>query len=220
MLEQRRADVIDVCRQAHQLGLVSGTSGNASFVWDDLVYITATGTNLDRLETADFAVVTRSGEIVEGVPSKELSAHRAIYNMHDDVTCVFHLHGEYIAAYTCIGEPGNGDYPAIGAATPLKVSDHIPLLPYSHTNMKGDYDLFLEAARLTPVFCQANHGAFIGAATASEALAMAVNLETNMRVWFIAASSGRHVSVLSADDKATLHNRAYETNLHKQHIAY
>jgi ribulose-5-phosphate 4-epimerase/fuculose-1-phosphate aldolase len=220
MMEERRDKVIEVCREAHQMGLVSGSSGNASFMWDDVIHITATGTNLDRLESGDFAKVTRSGEVIDGTPSKELSAHQAIYNMHDEVTSVFHLHGEYIAAYTCIAEPGDADYPAIGSATPLKVSDQIPLLPYSHTNIKGDYDLFLEGAKQSPIFLQANHGAFIGAATADEALAKAVSLETNMRVWFIAASAGRPVQVLSTKDKATLHNRSYETNLHKQYIAY
>lgn len=220
MNKQLLTDVIDVCREAHQMGLVTGTSGNASFIWDDVIHITATGTNLDALRPDDFAKVTREGDVIEGVPSKELSAHRAIYNTHSDVNSVFHLHGEYIAAYTCVGEPGSSNYPAIGSATPLKVSDQIPLLPYSHTNMKGDYELFLDGATESPVFLQANHGAFVGAATAAEALAKAVNLETNLKVWFLAASSGLPVSVLSPDQKATLHTRSYETNLHKQFITY
>ena len=67
------------------MGLVSGSSGNASFMWDDVIHITVTGTNLDRLGAGDFAKVTRSGEVIEGRPRKDLGPP-SHHNMHDEVT--------------------------------------------------------------------------------------------------------------------------------------
>jgi L-fuculose-phosphate aldolase len=213
-------ELIYECKRAYDIGLVTSTSGNASFIYQDRIYITASGTNLSRLTQEDLAVTSMDGEVIAGLPSKELSAHRAIYNHNPDVKSVFHLHGEYIAAYTCISEAGNDDYPAIGSATPLKVSDKIPMLPYNYTNIKGDYELYEEGAKQSSIFMQCNHGVFIGSDTCKESVEKAINLETNMKVYMLALSTGLKVNVLSPEDKSVLNRRDYPTNVKKELISY
>jgi 3-dehydro-4-phosphotetronate decarboxylase len=166
----------------------------------------------------DYAVVQRDGTVLSGVPSKELSAHRALYDAQPEVRAVLHVHGVYMAAYSCVVAAGDDDYPAVGAACPLKVSDRLPVIPYSHTNIRGDYERFLEGARRAPVFLQRNHGVFVGAPSVADALTIATMLEANFQVFFVAASSGRPMTVLSPEEKATLCNRSYPTNLHSRYI--
>lgn len=213
-------DLADACARAFSGGLVSASSGNASFRSDGLIFITGTGVNLSSVGEGDYAVVDADGAVLSGVPSKELSAHRALYNAQPEVQAVLHVHGVYIAAYSCIVAEGDNDYPAVGSAAPLKVSDRLPIIPYRHTNIRGDYEYFVAGAQQGPVFLQRNHGAFVGARSLADALTSATLLEANFQVFFIAASSGRPMTILSPEEKATLFRRSYQTNLDKRHITY
>lgn len=213
-------DLARGCARAFSAGLVSASSGNASFRSGGRIFMTATGVSLSSVGEGAYAVVEMDGSVVSGVPSKELSAHRALYNAQSEVQAVLHVHGVYIAAYSCIVAEGDNDYPAVGAAAPLKVSDRLPVVPYSHTNMRGDYENFLAGAQQGPVFLQRNHGVFVGARSIADALTNATMLEANFQVFFIAASSGRPMTILSPEDKATLSDRSYPTNLDKRHVTY
>lgn len=79
---------------AHNLfskGLVNGSSGNMSFLDEDKMYITASGSCFGRLSEDDFAILDLDGNILEGKPSKEYPIHLALYQSNNN-QAIIHTH--------------------------------------------------------------------------------------------------------------------------------
>jgi len=106
-------------------GLVVGSGGNLSAraPGSDELWVTATGTWLDRLDRPDFVRVRLdTGEAVpvepdpmdieldedsreEAVPSSELALHLATYRARPDVNAVLHLHPQNAVLLDALDEP-------------------------------------------------------------------------------------------------------------------
>ena len=94
-----RAALVDVARDFHQRGWMSGTAGNLSVRTDDgNFWITASGRPKGRLDENDFLLVRiQDGEVVEHAapgnqPSAETAIHRAIYALFPDARACLHGH--------------------------------------------------------------------------------------------------------------------------------
>lgn len=94
-----RAALVEVARDFHQRGWMSGTGGNLSVrVDDDHFWITASGQPKGRLDENDFLLVrVQDGAIVEHAtpgnrPSAETSIHRIIYELFPDARACLHGH--------------------------------------------------------------------------------------------------------------------------------
>ena len=94
-----RAALVEVARDFHARGWMSGTAGNLSARADDEhFWITASGQPKGRLEEKDFLLV----RIVDGVvvehanpgnkPSAETAIHRAIYSLFPEARACLHGH--------------------------------------------------------------------------------------------------------------------------------
>jgi 3-dehydro-4-phosphotetronate decarboxylase len=189
--------------------LISGSSGNISFKKDNKIYISATGTNLGKLSSNDIAIVKLNGEVLFNKPSKEIMGHKALYEVHDDVNAVLHIHGEYIAAYTVITEAGNSDFPAVSASVPLKIAENIPMMEYFHPHPINNYEIFLKTAKQSKIFFHQNHGIFIGASSLQEASDIAEVLEANLKIYFLALQTGRKINLLTAQQKNELFTKTF-----------
>ncbi len=196
-------------REAYDLKLVDSFSGNSSVRHGNSIYISATGTCLGRLKKRDIAEVSLDGTHIKHMPSKEIDGHLVLYKNHKDVNAVLHVHGEYIAAYSAIAEPGNDDYPAMCTAPAWAITDKIPVMEYFHPCLNDNYERFLKIGRGSTIFIQQNHGIFIGAKSMKQAVFIAEILEENFKVYFIALSSGKHVKVLTQAQKTELFTRSY-----------
>jgi len=94
-----RAALVEIARDFHARGWMSGTAGNLSARADaEHFWITASGMPKGRLEEADFLLVrTQDGAVVERAragnkPSAETAIHRAIYALFPEARACLHGH--------------------------------------------------------------------------------------------------------------------------------
>ena len=94
-----RAALVEIARDFHARGWMSGTAGNLSVRADDgNFWITASGRPKGRLDESDFLLVRiRDGEVVERAapgnkPSAETAIHCAIYALFPDARACLHGH--------------------------------------------------------------------------------------------------------------------------------
>ncbi len=94
-----RAALVEVARDFHQRGWMSGTGGNLSVrTDDDNFWITASGRPKGRLDESDFLLVSlQNSEVVERAapgnqPSAETAIHRAVYALFPDARACLHGH--------------------------------------------------------------------------------------------------------------------------------
>ena len=98
-----------------QAGLVVGSGGNLSarIPDEDAVWVTASGTWLDRLSRNSFAPVRISdgSPAVVGsmppprlVPTSEIALHLALYRARPDVNAIVHLHPQTALLLDAMGE--------------------------------------------------------------------------------------------------------------------
>lgn len=94
-----RAALVEIARDFHQRGWMSGTAGNLSARADsDNFWITASGRPKGRLDESDFLLVRiHDGEVVERAapgnkPSAETAIHRTIYALFSDARACLHGH--------------------------------------------------------------------------------------------------------------------------------
>jgi L-fuculose-phosphate aldolase len=106
-VDELRSAVVDAAREMLRLGLVSGTSGNASARDGDEVLITPAGVAYEQMTEDDLVAIGMDGEAAEGQrePSSERRVHLAIYAARSDVRAVVHTHSVHATAWSFLGEP-------------------------------------------------------------------------------------------------------------------
>jgi len=94
-----RTALVEIARDFHQRGWMSGTAGNLSVRADaEHFWITASGVPKGQLEEGDFLLVRiQDGEVVERAapgnkPSAETAIHRTIYSLFADAQACLHGH--------------------------------------------------------------------------------------------------------------------------------
>jgi L-fuculose-phosphate aldolase len=102
-----RSAVVEAAREMLRLGLVAGTSGNASARHGDDVLITPAGLPYEQMTEDDLVAIGMDGEASEGQrePSTERRVHLAIYAARPDVSAVVHTHSVHATAWSFTGEP-------------------------------------------------------------------------------------------------------------------
>ncbi len=95
---QAISSLIAISQELAGRGWLRATSGNLS-IRDreaDLIYITRSGADKQRLDSHDILTLTPDGTVISGVgkPSFETAIHQAIYRL-TDAGAVFHVHTVY-----------------------------------------------------------------------------------------------------------------------------
>lgn len=95
-------------RSMAEYGLVVGSSGNVSarIPETDLVAITPSNLNYERMEPEDIVLIDLKGIKISGqlAPSSETPLHTYIYRERNDVLAIVHTHSPYVTAFSVIGE--------------------------------------------------------------------------------------------------------------------
>jgi L-ribulose-5-phosphate 4-epimerase len=108
-------------------GLVTMTSGNLSGrdAETGLVVIKPSGVSYARLIPEDMAVVTLSGEVVEGslAPSVDTPTHLYIYRHRPELMGIVHTHSTYATAFAAVGRPIPCDSPEAALKAAVMVED-------------------------------------------------------------------------------------------------
>jgi L-fuculose-phosphate aldolase len=105
--DELRSALVEAAREMLRLGLVSGTSGNASARDGDGVLITPAGLSYERMTEDDLVALGTDGEAAESQrePSSERRVHLAIYAARLDVGAVVHTHSVHATAWSFLDEP-------------------------------------------------------------------------------------------------------------------
>lgn len=99
-MKKNIAEIISVCNEIYNKGLVSGKAGNVSARFGNVVAITPTLKSLSNLNEEDIILVNMNGEVLtKGKPSSEVNMHLEIYKKRSDVTSIVHTHSPYATGF-------------------------------------------------------------------------------------------------------------------------
>ncbi|GAB6904130.1 class II aldolase/adducin family protein [Kineosporia succinea] len=198
-----RDALVEAGRHLVSLGLSPGTSGNISVRVGDRMIITPTNESMGELDPSRLAVLSLSGEHLEGPrPSKEFTLHRAFYRRLPEAGAVVHLHSVHAVAAACL--PPWSAASAVAPITPYFVMrvGQTPLISYAPPGDSAQADE-LEAL---DVPCRAallaNHGSVVAADDLGAAVNAAVELEEACKLSLLTA--GRPVSLLTHEQAVSL----------------
>lgn len=169
-------ELVDAGRHVVARGLVQASGGNLSarVPGTDHFVITGTGTWLDRLTAADFAVLTPSGEQVSGHarPSGEWKLHQRSYAVRADVHAIVHLHPQHVLLVDMLGAPIR--FTTLDHQYYLGSAGRVPFIPSGSEELA---EAAAEAARGHDAVVLAHHGCSTLGETVAMAVRRALNLE-------------------------------------------
>ena len=195
----------DVGRAAVGRGLVVASGGNLSARCPDrdAFIVTGSGTWLDRLTPADFALVGLDGAPLDGPePSSEWRLHRATYRVRPDVNAVVHLHPQTAVVLDALGHPVR--MLTLDHATYLRRIERVPYYPNGSDELA---DAAGEASRACNVIVLAHHGCSTLGDTVEMAWRRALNLEEAALNTFRCLQLGDTDTTFPADQLGTVHHR-------------
>ncbi|GAA1834570.1 class II aldolase/adducin family protein [Pseudonocardia ailaonensis] len=172
LLGDERVRIVECCRRMAAAGLTVGTSGNVSERRGELVAVTPTGVDYDRLAPEEVSVVDLVGGSVEGLePSSELPMHLAVYRA-TDAAAVVHTHPLHATALSTVADELPGiHYLVMRLGGPVRVA---PYARYGSTELAEGSVRALEDRSAVLL---RNHGATTYGATLAQAYERAELLE-------------------------------------------
>ncbi|MBC6462027.1 class II aldolase/adducin family protein [Actinomadura sp. HBU206391] len=188
LLRDERRELCAVGRRTAETGLVIGAAGNLSVRVGDLVAVTPSGVELDRLTPEGILVVDTEGRVVEedgeGVPSSETPMHLAIYAA-TDAGAIAHTHSTYgaVVAATMTELPAIHYYTLLLGGV-VRVADYAA---YGTGELAANVRAALDGRRAA---LMANHGGVAVGGTLAEAYENARLLEWLCGVYVRAKAIG------------------------------
>ena len=167
-----------------RLGLVAGTSGNASARDGDEVLITPARLPYEQMTEEDLVAIGMDGETAEGQrePSSERRVHLAIYAARPDVRAVVHTHSVHATAWSFTGEPLDTGTEELEAAA----GGQVLTAGFAPTGTDELAAAAVEALGDRSAVLLARHGVVAVGATPAAALATCVALERQAQIaWLL-----------------------------------
>lgn len=182
-LEQKLQDAIWVGKVLFDRNKATGSSANLSFLHEDKVYITGSGTCFGNLEKEDFAVMDREGKHLNGIKaSKELPLHLSLYNKDSSIQAVLHTHSYYSTVWSCLEHENEKD--VIPNYTPylrMKLGT-VGMIPYAKPGSPELFQLFDERINDSDGYLLKNHGPVVGDKDIIAAFYVLEELEESARI--------------------------------------
>jgi L-fuculose-phosphate aldolase len=178
-----RSAVVDAAREMLRLGLVSGSSGNASARDGDELLITPAALPYEEMTEDDLVAIGMDGEAAEGQrePSSERRVHLAIYAARPDVGAVVHTHSVHAMAWSFIGEPLATGTEELAAAA----GGEVLTARFAPTGLDEIAAAVVEALGDRRPVLLARHGAVAVGETPAAALATCVALERQAQIGWL-----------------------------------
>jgi L-fuculose-phosphate aldolase len=179
-----RTAVVDAAREMLRLGLVTGTSGNASARDGETVVITPASMPYEQMTEDDLVALGADGEPAEGdgLPSSEWRVHLAIYRTRPDVGAVVHTHSVHATAWSFNDEPLDTGTEELEATT----GGAVLTAPYAPTGSDEIANAAAGALGTRGAVLLARHGVVGVGATPAEALATCVVVERQAQLaWLL-----------------------------------
>lgn len=209
--EQERQDLLDTMLRLDKLGLISGSSGNASVKLsgagstgdenegpernnpEQLYLVTPTGVSYDRIEAADMVVVNHDLETIGGdggdderIPSSESLLHIATYDARPDISAVIHTHSVYATVQAAKAEP----IPPIIDEIVIYIGGQIEVSEYGFPGSKTLADNSVRALGDRRAALIRNHGMIAVGPDLGETTRIAELVERVAKIYVYAQMSG------------------------------
>lgn len=188
-LDALAEEVVHVNRRLASLGLVVGSSGNASGLdrESQLVAIKPSGLECSTLTLRDIVVVDLAGEIRKGHlrPSIDTPCHLEVYRRVPHIRGIVHTHSSYATAFAARAEPIR---PYVTSIADM-FGDEITCIEY--VGAYGELgDKLANVASAHPACLVARHGIFAFGASPGEAFKVAVMVEAAAKAVHLALMLG------------------------------
>lgn len=180
-MKKNVAEIVAVCNEIYNKGLVSGKAGNVSARFGDVVAITPTLKSLSQLDEEDIVLVNMEGEVLtKGKPSSEVNMHLGIYKKRSDVTAIVHTHSPYATGFAF----SDKKLKRLEGFGEIKN----PYLPFIEYEKPGTDELAQSASEGLgdeDVLILKNHGVICVSDNLKEAMLLAVFVEETAKTQFI-----------------------------------
>jgi L-fuculose-phosphate aldolase len=195
VLEDARDQICRWARRTVADGLVVGRSGNFSVRSGELVAVTPTGVDYDRLRPEDVPVVRLDGTPVEAglLPTSELPMHLAAYAADRTRAAVVHTHAVHATAVSLLVDEVPPVHYVLGT-----LGDSVRVAPYAPYGTAELAENMVAALADRHGCLLRNHGTVTTGTSLAEAYERALQLEWACRVWLLARSAGEP-ALLSTD---------------------
>lgn len=211
--QMARKEIIDMGLHVAESSLVIGTWGNISvrIPNDDLIAITPSGVEYDKIKPENIPIVDLEGNLIDGnmKASMELPLHLEIYRNREDVFAIIHTHSTYCTAMAIARKP----IPAAADDMVQIVGGNVRVSEY---RLPGSVELGVEAVKALRdrnAVILANHGLLTVGKNLKEAYTIAQVCEKSAQATLLAHMIGGPVE-LSEDD--CIYMRQYYLNQYGQ----
>jgi L-ribulose-5-phosphate 4-epimerase len=179
-----RTAVVEAAREMLRLGLVTGTSGNASARHGESVLITPASMPYEEMTEEDLVALGPDGEPAEGdgVPSSEWRVHLAIYRARPDLGAIVHTHSVHATAWSFTNQPLDTGTEELEATT----GGAVLTAPYAPTGSEEIATAAAEALGTRGAVLLGRHGVVGVGRAPAEALATCVVVERQAQMaWLL-----------------------------------
>lgn len=205
-----RREIVGVCRDLWERGLITAGEGNVSVRQrGDRILLTPRGRSKRALVAEELVELSLSREPDREVAraSTEWAVHLHLYRARTDITAVVHAHPPAATGFAAAGQTL--------AADVLPEVTHglgpVVLIPYERPGTAALAERVAEQAATADVFLLANHGAVTVGASLQQALQRMESLEHAARILLVAHLLGGPSSLRAEEVAALMAERQRET---------
>ncbi|MFW9908541.1 MAG: class II aldolase/adducin family protein [Candidatus Thorarchaeota archaeon] len=193
MYEEEKTALLEVCKDMLKLGMVIGSSGNASIRVDDHVVITPSSVKYITMEPDEMVVLSMTGDTIEGDrnPSIEKFMHLGVYNNREDAKAIVHSHSIYASSLAVLRKPLP---PIIDEVVPA-LGGEIRVAEYAMPGTKDLASNVVQALEERSAVLLANHGALSIGKDIHEALHKMVLFERSCQIFLMALQAGTPIEL-------------------------
>ncbi len=185
-----REQLVALVRKLDDLGLNRGTSGNCSVRSERGLFITPSGTDVERLSPDAIVEMNLRGETLSGgEPSSEWRFHRDIMLAKPEVNAIVHAHSSYATSLSCFRE----DVPAFHYMIAVAGGNSIKCSSYALFGSQSLSDNVLLALVDRKACLMSNHGMIATGKNLNSALTLAIEVENLCHQYLMALQVGQPV---------------------------
>ena len=198
-----RTALVAAMAQLDTRGLNRGSTGNLSHRLGAGMLITPTGMGAAELQPDDLVWLGFDGRLRgRWQPSSEWHFHQAIYRHRGDVQAVVHTHSEHATALACLRR----EIPPFHYMVAVAGSDRVPCAPYHLFGTEALSHAVVQTLGGAKACLLANHGLVAAAPSLTEAVRIAIEVESLGKTYLAALAVGEPV-LLGAQEMAEVAER-------------
>lgn len=181
---ETRALLVALAASLFARGYSVGSAGNISVRVPGGYLMTPTNSSLGRLDADRLSRLDdRFLHIGGDRPSKEVFMHRAMYQARPDAGAVVHLHSTMATAIACLAQAGEtAPIPPLTPYFVMRAGRTMPVVPYFRPGDPAMEAAIFAAAGNARAVLLANHGPVVAAATLTDAVHAAEEIEEAARL--------------------------------------